>query len=538
RFGTKCSGCSQGILPTDLVRRARNKVFHIKCFTCIVCRKQLSTGEQLYILEENRFICEKDYINNRHHHLHPHQQQQQPPPPTLLHHSHHHHNHHQQQSPAPPPPPHPQPTTNHSHHHHHHPHSHHTHHHHHQGLTTLNESTIDGDDPDFDDSMVSPGDGEDLSCKDELDSDNEDETLLGLDGPLPSLNSLSHGSSHHALSSKSSPMSATSSMSDSGIGCTNGSAASLGGLGDPSSPTGGHQSGSANSIGSGNDENQPGGTKRRGPRTTIKAKQLETLKAAFQATPKPTRHIREQLANETGLNMRVIQVWFQNRRSKERRMKQVNSFSARRHFFRNNRRAMRPLRPGMTPDGLEDSPEMANHNNGFGYFSDSSNPSEFQFNGPPPPPPPPSHSSSGYFDFYPQGQGPPPPPPGPPSDGVPNSNNNGGLPFPSGPNSHPASVPPPTSAPNMHEPGSNIHQPGIINLGADAPFISGNSLGPDSMIAAGGQSRNSVSPSSSVGGGDVGSLSLSSMTPDTFGRPNSANSGPPTFSTMTETPVW
>ena len=43
-------------------------------------------------------------------------------------------------------------------------------------------------------------------------------------------------------------------------------------------------------------------------RTTIKAKQLETLKAAFAATPKPTRHVREQLAQETGLNMRVIQV--------------------------------------------------------------------------------------------------------------------------------------------------------------------------------------------------------------------------------------
>lgn len=50
------------------------------------------------------------------------------------------------------------------------------------------------------------------------------------------------------------------------------------------------------------------GNKRRGPRTTIKAKQLEVLKAAFAATPKPTRHIREQLAAETGLNMRVIQV--------------------------------------------------------------------------------------------------------------------------------------------------------------------------------------------------------------------------------------
>lgn len=48
--------------------------------------------------------------------------------------------------------------------------------------------------------------------------------------------------------------------------------------------------------------------KRRGPRTTIKAKQLEVLKTAFSQTPKPTRHIREQLAKETGLSMRVIQV--------------------------------------------------------------------------------------------------------------------------------------------------------------------------------------------------------------------------------------
>lgn len=61
-------------------------------------------------------------------------------------------------------------------------------------------------------------------------------------------------------------------------------------------------------------EEQNSGTKRRGPRTTIKAKQLETLKAAFVATPKPTRHIREQLAQETGLNMRVIQVRRASRR--------------------------------------------------------------------------------------------------------------------------------------------------------------------------------------------------------------------------------
>lgn len=60
--------------------------------------------------------------------------------------------------------------------------------------------------------------------------------------------------------------------------------------------------------GSNENDDQNLGAKRRGPRTTIKAKQLETLKAAFAATPKPTRHIREQLAQDTGLNMRVIQV--------------------------------------------------------------------------------------------------------------------------------------------------------------------------------------------------------------------------------------
>lgn len=48
------------------------------------------------------------------------------------------------------------------------------------------------------------------------------------------------------------------------------------------------------------------GTKR--PRTTITAKQLETLKSAYKNSPKPARHVREQLSSETGLDMRVVQV--------------------------------------------------------------------------------------------------------------------------------------------------------------------------------------------------------------------------------------
>ena len=53
------------------------------------------------------------------------------------------------------------------------------------------------------------------------------------------------------------------------------------------------------------------GGKRRGPRTTIKAKQLEVLKTAFTKHPKPTRNVREQLATETGLSLREIQVSIQ-----------------------------------------------------------------------------------------------------------------------------------------------------------------------------------------------------------------------------------
>lgn len=62
RYGTKCGGCGQGISPSDLVRKARDKVFHLNCFTCLVCRKQLSTGEELYVLDDNKFICKDDYL--------------------------------------------------------------------------------------------------------------------------------------------------------------------------------------------------------------------------------------------------------------------------------------------------------------------------------------------------------------------------------------------------------------------------------------------------------------------------------------------
>ncbi|MGH0146943.1 UNVERIFIED_CONTAM: hypothetical protein FKN15_007716 [Acipenser sinensis] len=167
RFGTKCAGCLQGISPSDLVRKARNKVFHLNCFTCMVCNKQLSTGEELYIIDENKFVCKEDYVNTC-------------------------------------------------------------------AIKEVNLNSVSS----CTDRSLSP-DLQDPTNEDTKETDNS-----------------------------------TSSDKE----------------------TNNNENEETNST-----------TKRRGPRTTIKAKQLETLKAAFTATPKPTRHIREQLAQETGLNMRVIQ---------------------------------------------------------------------------------------------------------------------------------------------------------------------------------------------------------------------------------------
>ena len=110
-----------------------------------------------------------------------------------------------------------------------------------------------------------------------------------------------------------------------------------------------------NTASNGSDDEDGCNGKRRGPRTTIKAKQLETLKSAFAATPKPSRHIREKLAQETGLNMRVIQVWFQNRRSKERRLKQLSVLGGRRPAGRaskHDNRSERDSLEGSSPDSV------------------------------------------------------------------------------------------------------------------------------------------------------------------------------------------
>ncbi|KAF3847259.1 hypothetical protein F7725_020287 [Dissostichus mawsoni] len=273
RFGTKCGGCSQGISPNDLVRRARSKVFHLNCFTCMMCNKQLSTGEELYIIDENKFVCKEDYLNNS-----------SVKDASLL------------------------------------------------SVTACSDPSLSPDSQDQlqDDVVLKDTEIAALSDKETVNNENDDQNLGG---------------------------------------------------------------------------------KRRGPRTTIKAKQLETLKAAFAATPKPTRHIREQLAQETGLNMRVIQsladlpsrlithaakhtvipvidchekplgAGAKNRRSKERRMKQLSALGARRHAFFRSPRRMRTLVDRLEPGELIP-------NGPFSYYGDY----QSEYYGP-----------TGNYDFFPQG---------------------------------------------------------------------------------------------------------------------------------------
>ena len=50
-YGTKCAGCKTGLCPEDMVRRAMDKVYHLTCFSCSLCRKELQTGEQLFLVQ-------------------------------------------------------------------------------------------------------------------------------------------------------------------------------------------------------------------------------------------------------------------------------------------------------------------------------------------------------------------------------------------------------------------------------------------------------------------------------------------------------
>ncbi|XP_036356435.1 LIM homeobox transcription factor 1-alpha-like isoform X4 [Octopus sinensis] len=78
------------------------------------------------------------------------------------------------------------------------------------------------------------------------------------------------------------------------------------------------------------------------PRTILTTSQRRKFKASFEVNPKPCRKVRESLAAETGLSVRVVQVWFQNQRAKvkklARRQNQENTLDTKKGQQRSQKR--------------------------------------------------------------------------------------------------------------------------------------------------------------------------------------------------------
>ncbi|XP_038638263.1 LIM/homeobox protein LMX-1.2 isoform X1 [Scyliorhinus canicula] len=166
-FATKCNGCMEKIAPTEFVMRALECVYHLSCFCCCVCERQLRKGDE-YVLKEGQLLCKSDYEKEK----------------ELL-------------------------------------------------------------------SSVSPDDSDSVKSDDE-DIDIKPSKIQGIQGKA----------------------------------CEDAK-----------------------------DQRRP-----KRPRTILTTQQRRAFKASFEVSSKPCRKVRETLASETGLSVRVVQVWFQNQRAKMKKL--------------------------------------------------------------------------------------------------------------------------------------------------------------------------------------------------------------------------
>uniref|UniRef100_A0A8D2JBS1 ISL LIM homeobox 2 n=1 Tax=Varanus komodoensis TaxID=61221 RepID=A0A8D2JBS1_VARKO len=59
-FGIKCAKCAAGFSSSDLVMRARDHVYHLECFRCSVCGRQLLPGDE-FSLRDHELLCRADH---------------------------------------------------------------------------------------------------------------------------------------------------------------------------------------------------------------------------------------------------------------------------------------------------------------------------------------------------------------------------------------------------------------------------------------------------------------------------------------------
>ncbi|THD27553.1 LIM homeobox transcription factor 1-beta [Fasciola hepatica] len=124
------------------------------------------------------------------------------------------------------------------------------------------------------------------------------------------------------------------------------------------------------------DSDSGSGKNSKRPRTILTASQRRRFKSVFEMNPKPARKMREALATETGLNIRVVQVWFQNQRAKmkklaRRQAQEILQQSGRRLYSCNTRMIETQSTGHISPQGLNPDPSNTSptRHNGSGSSS-------------------------------------------------------------------------------------------------------------------------------------------------------------------------
>ena len=57
-YGAKCEKCGHIFGKSDFVMRAKNKIFHLECFRCCSCERQLIPGDSFALRDEGLFCNE------------------------------------------------------------------------------------------------------------------------------------------------------------------------------------------------------------------------------------------------------------------------------------------------------------------------------------------------------------------------------------------------------------------------------------------------------------------------------------------------
>jgi len=60
-FGARCAKCGVAFAENDLVMRARHKIYHVECFQCVVCQRQLVAGDEFCQRGDDGLFCKADF---------------------------------------------------------------------------------------------------------------------------------------------------------------------------------------------------------------------------------------------------------------------------------------------------------------------------------------------------------------------------------------------------------------------------------------------------------------------------------------------